>query len=447
MSDIPVRDETKQVRADERRKARKNRERIRRNTLRIFLGRERSRCQCFLRRSRKVDVGQAPSRWSLVAAAASFLLLLASGCTKQDPYVPPDLFYYFASYKVGKNPTTVTPTDVNQDGFTDLVTTNMGSNTLSILLGNGDGTFGEQVELSVCKEPRSLALGLFNSDPLPDVVLACSGADEVAILFGRADGKFQEGTRYPVHRTPIAIAIDDLNGDQALDFVVALRNDKIKVFLGTGTGEFTHGAQYEYGDTPTSVALADLDGDGKVDLAVTNGGPMSNAVSIWMGNGNGTFRPPTDYRTGKRPLGVSFADFNHDRIRDLLVINGVKDSFTTFLGIGNGTFQPGHDSGADAGPNFGLARDFNGDRRTDVAIVNLQSSDLSILFGRDDGTFEYPPRNYKTKPGPFALASFHVTTKDTEEPGLVTADNGNQSVSIFLHRGLKASSASIAPAP
>ena len=384
---------------------------------------------------------------SLVAAAASFLLLLASGCTKQDPYVPPDLFYYFASYKVGKNPTTVTPTDLNQDGFTDLVTTNMGSNTLSILLGNGDGTFGEQVELSVCKEPRSLALGLFNSDPFPDVVLACSGADEVAILFGRADGKFQEGTRYPVHRTPIAIAIDDLNGDQALDFVVALRNDKIKVFLGTGTGEFTHGAQYEYGDTPTSVALADLDGDGKVDLAVTNGGPMSNAVSIWMGNGNGTFRPPTDYRTGKRPLGVSFADFNHDRIRDLLVINGVKDSFTTFLGIGNGTFQPGHDSGADAGPNFGLARDFNGDRRTDVAIVNLQSSDLSILFGRDDGTFEYPPRNYKTKPGPFALASFRVTTKDTEEPGLVTADNGNESVSIFLHRGLKASSVSIAPAP
>ena len=396
---------------------------------------------------RKTDGLTRSNAWNLVVAAAILLPLLASGCTKQDPYVPPDLFYYFASYKVGKNPTTVSPTDVNQDGFTDLVTTNMGSNTLSILLGNGDGTFGDQIELNVCKEPRSLAVGTFNSDPFPDVALACSGADEVAVLFGRADGKFQEGTRYPVHRTPIAIAIDDLNGDQALDLVVALRNDKIKIFLGTGTGEFTHGAQYEYGDTPTSVALADLDGDGKIDLAVTNGGPMSNAVSIWMGNGNGTFRPPTDYRTGKRPLGVSFADFNHDRVRDLLVINGVKDSFTTFLGIGNGTFQPGHDSGADAGPNFGLAGDFNGDHRTDVAIVNLQSSDLSILFGRDDGTFEYPPRNYRTKPGPFALASFRVTTKDAGEPGLVTADNGNGSVSIFLHRGLKASSASIAPPP
>jgi len=63
-----------------------------------------------------------------VVVATSLFLLMASGCTKQDPYAPPDLFYYFASYKVGKNPTTVTPADVNQDGFTDLVTTNIGSN-------------------------------------------------------------------------------------------------------------------------------------------------------------------------------------------------------------------------------------------------------------------------------------------------------------------------------
>ena len=365
-------------------------------------------------------------------------LSLAVACSKQDQYVPPDLFYYFASYKVGKNPTTVTPFDINQDGVTDLVTTNMSSNTLSILIGNGDGTFRDQVQLHVCQEPRSLATGSFNEDIYPDVVLACSGSDQIAVLFGRADGKFQEGPQYPVHRTPIAVASDDLNGDQVADLVVALRNDKVKIFLGQGNGEFRHGAQYEYGDTPTSVALSDLNGDGKVDLVVTNGGPMSNAVSIWVGNGDGTFQQPTDYRSGKRPLGVSFADFNNDRIRDLLVINGERDSFSTFLGTGNATFQAGHDSGADAGPNYGLARDFNGDHRADVAIVNLQSNDLSILFGRGDGTFEYPPRNYRTKAGPFAVALYRVTTKELEEPGLVTADNGDGTVSIFLHRGLKA---------
>lgn len=365
-------------------------------------------------------------------------LTLAAACSKQDQYVPPDLFYYFASYKVGKNPTTVTPLDINQDGVTDLVTTNMSSNTLSILIGIGDGTFHDQVQLHVCQEPRSLATGSFNRDPYPDVVLACSGSDQIAMLFGRADGKFEEGPQYPVHRTPIAVASDDLNGDHVADLVVALRNDKIKVFIGLGNGEFRHGVQYEYGDHPTSVALSDLNGDEKIDLVVTNGGPMSNAVSIWIGNGDGTFQQPTDYRSGKRPVGVSFGDFNNDRIRDLLVINGEKDSFSTFLGNGDATFRAGHDSGADAGPNYGLARDFNGDRRTDVAIVNLQSSDLSILFGRGDGTFEYPPRNYRTKAGPFAVALYGVTTKGTEEPGLVTADNGDGTVSIFLHRGIKA---------
>ena len=374
---------------------------------------------------------------STLLVSGIITIILAAACSKQDPYVPPDLFYYFASYKVGKNPTTITAIDINQDGVTDLMTTNVSSNTLSILIGNGDGSFHEQVQLHVCQEPRSLATGFFNADAYLDIVLACAGGDQIAVLFGRGDGKFTEGPQYPVHRTPVSIASDDLNGDRMADLVVALRNDKIKVFLGQGNGEFRHGAQYEYGDTPTSVALSDLNGDGKIDLVVTNGGPMSNAVSIWIGNGDGTFQSPTDYRSGRRPLGVSFADFNNDRIRDLLVINGERDSFSTFLGNGNATFQAGRDSGANAGPNYGLARDFNGDHRVDVAIVNLQSSDLSILFGRGDGTFEYPPRNYRTKAGPFAIALYHVTSSEIEEPGLVTADNGDGSVSIFLHRGLK----------
>jgi hypothetical protein len=165
---------------------------------------------------------------------------------------------------------------------------------------------------------------------------------------------------------------------------------------------------------------------------------MSSAVSIWLGNGDGTFQKPTDYRTGKRPLGVTFADFNNDQLTDLLVMNGEMDTFTIFLGNGNGTFQAGKEAGADAGPVYGLARDFDGDHLTDVAIVNVQSNDLSILFGRGDGTFQYPPMNYKTKGGPFAIALLSLTARQSEEPGLAVANNGTGSISIFLHRGLKA---------
>jgi hypothetical protein len=368
---------------------------------------------------------------------------LLSACSKSDPYVPPDPFYYFASYPVGKNPTTVTTADFNRDQITDLVTTNISSNTISVLFGNGDGTFRDQIQVRVCQEPRSLAINDLNGDGQLDLALACSGGDQVSILYGRANGKFEEGPQYPVHRTPVSVASEDVNGDGHPDLAVALRNDKVKIFLGSAGGEFRPGVQYEYGDTPTSVALKDLNQDGKPDLIVTNGGPMLSAVSVWIGNGDGTFRDPKDYKTGRRPLGVSFADFNNDHMVDLLVINGEGDSFTTFLGNGNATFQPGKDFGADASPNFGMARDFDGDHIADVAIVNLQSTDLSILFGRGDGTFNYPPRNYRTKSGPFAVASYRVSADNVEEPGLVTADNGAGSVSVFLHRGRKDQSATV----
>lgn len=374
---------------------------------------------------------------------ALLVLAAATGCPERETFAPPDPFYSYATYPVGKNPTSITPADFNRDGITDLITTNIGDDSLSILFGNGDGSFKEQQRILVSVEPRALALHDYNGDGLTDIAVACAGSDQVALFFGLANGRFGEGQRYPVQRTPVSITAGDLNGDRKADLAVALRNDKIAIFLGAGDGTFAAGPRYEYGDTPTSIATADLNHDGRLDLLVTNGGPMSNAVTVWTGNGDGTFRDPVDYKTGKRPLGVSFADFNRDRKTDLLVINGERDSFVVFLGNGNGTFQEGKESGADAGPVGGTAGDFDGDGATDVAIVNIQSGNLSILFGRGDGTFKYPPRNYRVGSGPFAIAPLSLKLETQWEPGLAVANNGAGSVTVFLHRGLKA----IAPVP
>ncbi len=379
--------------------------------------------------------------YTVVARAFGSLLLCMSvltlgSCSKKEPYVPPDPLYLFKTYNVGKNPTSVSTGDLNTDGITDVVTTNIGSNSISILFGKGDGTFEQQIRLPVCAAPRALVLEDFNGDAMPDLALACSGSDEVRVMFGHELGTFGVGPSYMLHRAPVSIASGDTNGDGDVDLFVALRNDKIQVLLGRGDGSFQKGAQYQHGDTPTSIAARDLNGDGHLDLAVTNGGPMSNAVSIWLGNGDGSCRAPKDYRTGKRPLRVAFADFDNDRRTDLLVINMTQDSFTVFMGNGDGTFQDGREDGANAGPVYGLARDFDGDRLTDVAIVNTRSNDLSILYGRGDGTFRYPPKNYRTERGPFAIATLHLTSKEREVPGLVVANNSAGSVSIFLHRGL-----------
>ena len=363
--------------------------------------------------------------------------LLLPGCSKHDSYVPPDLLYLFATYDVGKNPTAIQAGDFNHDGFSDLVTSNISANTLSILFGNGDGSFQPHVSIRVCQEPRNVSLRDFNGDQHQDLAIACSGSNEVAIFLGQGNGTFKKHALYRVHRTPVSIAIGDFNSDRLLDFVVALRNDKLQLFFGDGKGQFRSGPIYEYGDTPTSVATADLNQDGYLDLAVTNGGPMSNAVSIWLGQGDGNFLRPADYRTGKRPLSVSFADFNNDGAVDLLVVNGQMNTITVFLGNGDGTFREGMDSGGDDGPNHGLVQDFDGDSISDTAVVNIQSGSLSVLFGKGDGSFHYPPRHYTTPRGPFALTSLRIASDRDEEPGLAIANNAESSVSIFLHHGLK----------
>ncbi len=374
---------------------------------------------------------------NMVRVLVFAVCVLPSGCSSGESYVPPDLLYLFATYDVGKNPTAIKSGDFNQDGFSDLVTSNISANTLSLLIGNGDGSFQPHVSIRVCKEPRNLAVQDFNDDRHQDLAVACSGSHEVAIFLGHGNGTFEKDALYRVNRTPVSIAVGDFNGDRRMDFVVALRNDKLQLFFGTGRGKFRMGPVYEYGDTPTSVATADFNHDGHLDLAVTNGGPMSSAVSIWLGQGDGNFLRPADYRTGKRPLSVSFSDFNGDGALDLLVVNGQMNTITVFLGNGDGTFQDGIDSGGDDGPSDGVARDVDGDGIADAAIVNSQSGSISVLFGKGDGSFHYPPRHYATPRGPFALTSLFIADDRDEEPGLAVANNAEHNVSIFLHHGLK----------
>src|SRR2546428_5720753 len=160
----------------------------------------------------------APARMASVRGIALRVLLAVGvvavgGCTQKDAYVPPDLFYLFTSYAVGKNPTSVTTADFNQDGFTDLITTNIGNNSLSVLFGIGDGTFREPVTLNVGKEPRALALNDFNGDGYVDVAGACPGSRPVPLLPGLADGTFGVEPRHTIHRAPVSNVSCGLNSE------------------------------------------------------------------------------------------------------------------------------------------------------------------------------------------------------------------------------------------
>ena len=367
----------------------------------------------------------------LLRFSACLLLLVEAGCTPSESHQAPDLFYLYKTIEVGKNPTSVVTGDLNGDRIADLVTTNIGSDTLSVLLGNGDGNFRDPMTIRLPEQPRAVVLHDFNEDGKLDMAVATAGNNRVTILLGDGTGQFTRGDSYPAVRSPVSLAIGDFNRDRKADLAVALRNDKLLILLGRGDGSFLQKAVYEYGDTPTSVVTADVNEDSLLDLVVTHGGKMSSSVVVFLGNGDGTFRPPVAYKTGHSPLNVSVLDLNGDRHLDLLVVNGERDDISVFFGKGDGTFAKGISFGANAGPISTVVQDFDGDGKNDIAVANNLSSDLSVLLGKGDGTFWQPPRSYRTGAAPFSVTSVRFGPQDPR-PGLVTANNLANTISIFL---------------
>ena len=340
------------------------------------------------------------------------------------------------SYATGKAPTSLAVGDLNGDGKLDLVVANSDSNTVSVLLGNGDGTFQTHVEYSVGKgatAPSSVALGDFNGDGKLDLVVANASSNNVSVLLGNGDGTFQAVKSYYAGAKPSSVATADFNGDGKLDLAVADQSsNKVSVLLGKGDGTFSPEGSYGTDAGPIALAVADFNGDHKLDLAVANG--RSNDISVLLGNGDGTFAPAVNYDTGKGsdPLSVITGDFNGDGKPDLAVANNVEIWVSVLLGNGDGTFQPAISHEAGTSPTAVAAGDFNGDGKLDLAVSNNGSNTLTVLLGNGDGTLQWVG-NFDA-----AANAIAVEVGDFNGDGKLDAVVVNElgdSVSIFLGNG------------
>jgi trimeric autotransporter adhesin len=296
-----------------------------------------------------------------------------------------------APYPSSELPGAIAVGDFNGDGIPDLaVAPVLDEGDSEVLLGKGDGTFtiakGSFGIANGTSTSNSIAVGDFNGDGNLDLVETCASVDDqpcnlLLTQFGNGDGTFMQSSGIPLAFSGSqSVAVGDFNGDGKPDLAVTNSGaNGVNVFLNSDGVFSAMAARPATGDSPTSVAAADFNGDGKLDLAVANSG--SNNVTILLGNGDGTFTAAATLATGIAPNSLAVGDFNGDGVPDVAVANAGSSNVTILLGNGDGTFTAAASPAADTGSTSVVSADFNGDGKEDLVVANSQDNSATALLG------------------------------------------------------------------
>ncbi len=240
-------------------------------------------------------------------------------------------------FSTGSYSSDVAVADFNLDGKQDLAVTNTPSganpNSVSILLGDGAGHFGAPSNFAVGSQPIAVVTQDLNGDGRLDLIISNYGSNSVSVLIATG-GLFGLPTTIPIGTAALSIAVADLSGDGKPDLVTSdVNSANVKMFLGTGSGGFGPATNIPAGTTETtaSVGVADLNGDGKLDVAVAH---VSNGVSVLLGDGRGSFSPSGNFVAGAGPRAFSIGDLNGDGNSDFAVPNFDSNNLSILLNSG-----------------------------------------------------------------------------------------------------------------
>jgi hypothetical protein len=289
-------------------------------------------------------------------------------------------------YPFGVDVVSITFADLNGDGKQDLVV--VARNGVIVRFGNGDGTFQSANTYQTLLDSTDAAVGDFNGDGKPDLIVSAStsnGLGGLSLLLNKGDGTFAAAVHFGTNLSPLSVAVGDFNRDGKLDIATG-DFFGVDVLLGNGDGTFQHPKFYEIGRyvNCTSVAVADLNADGNLDIAVAveyGGALVSGAVSILLGNGDGSFRPPISVADSVEPYHLAAVDLNQDGKIDLVTTGRL--GIGVLFGRGNAQFSTADYYFGASG--FAIA-DFDGDGNLDL-VSGTNYLGVQLLLGNRDGTF------------------------------------------------------------
>ena len=302
-------------------------------------------------------------------------------------------------YPVGIDSEHIVARDFNGDGIVDLATSNEDTRNMSILLGKGEN--------------------------------------------GTGDGTFTEQIAVSLDATPTNFVVEDVNDDDVFDLVVSTKDDRIAVLLGLGNGTFAKQEKTSVGVDPDAIVQGDFNHDGFIDVAVAN--PGSNDVSVLLGRPEGGVYPQTRYgleadaadegcasrsdQAGLSPHALAARDVNRDGRMDLITANEQSDNVSVLLGLGDGTFQLAWNAAVGDSPWSLLVDDVDGDGWMDFATANRKSANVTVLYGDASGCHQR--RNYSIGSAAWPERILSSDSLDGSPRQLATVNRLSQNVSLL----------------
>jgi streptogramin lyase len=359
-----------------------------------------------------------------------------------DDGLPRPPFQPVVTYDTDVTPSTVQTADLRGNGTLDLITGNEFHldgdghtripGSVSVLLGQGDGTFGQRVDYPAGNSPRAMAVGDFTGHGILDLVVADEGFfDEsggLRVLRGNGDGTFQPAQNILLGRSVFDVVAGDFSHTGHLDLVISTTAG-VQELRGNGDGTFQDPVSISALSGPHRLAVGDFNHDGSLDLAVTN---ANLTVQVFLGNGDGTFALAQQFGDSVGFFGVLAADLRNNGTLDLVLRRGFDFPLAVALGNGDGTFQAPVPVATPASNTTGVAvADLTGNGIPDL-VVGVRGGVVVVLGTGDGTTFRFGGA-FPTGGEPDAVAVADLNGDGL--PDIVAANTFGGSVGVLINTG------------